>query len=126
MNSIFRIFFVTFILGGLVGCGPRDASKKFPLMKESMEWLKSYCLNDVKLMPLWRGQGVSIKFECAVDKSVDLSDLDSQLIARGFIFVVDYKPTKTWCKDGVGFHITVENGMRVSSYYPSSSCEAAH
>ncbi|MDF3823002.1 hypothetical protein P3G55_24115 [Leptospira sp. 96542] len=123
MNSIFRVFVVAFIFGGLGGCGPRDAGKKFPLMKESMEWLKSYCLNDVKLMPLWRGQGVSMKFECAVGKSAYLSDLDTRFIERGFSFVANYKSTKTWCKDGIGFHITVENGMRVSSYYPSSSCE---
>lgn len=122
MNSTIRVIALAFTLVTVMGCGPRDANQKFPLMKESMEWLKSYCENDVKLMTLWRGQGVSIKFECAVDGSIDLKALDSALAAKGFSFIVEHEPAKTWCKDGVGFHITVNQGMRASAYYPSSSC----
>ncbi|WP_131280658.1 hypothetical protein [Hylemonella gracilis] len=122
MKRTIRSIALAFILAFLMGCGPRDVNQKFPLMKESMEWLKSYCENDVELMTLWRGQGVSIKFECSVDRSVDLTVLDTELAARGFSFVAEYKPTKTWCKDGIGFHVTGNQGMRASSYYPSSSC----
>jgi hypothetical protein len=90
MNRTIRFTALASILVTVMGCGPRDANQKFPLMKESMEWLRSNCEDDAKLMTLWRGQGVSIKFECALEKSVAPSDLDSQLIAKGFIFARTY------------------------------------
>jgi hypothetical protein len=121
MNRTIRFTALASILVTVMGCGPRDANQKFPLMKESMEWLRSNCEDDAKLMTLWRGQGVSIKLECAFEKSVAPSDLDSQLIAKGFIFASQEKQTKAWCKEGVVFFIERQSRLRVSAYYNHGS-----
>lgn len=121
MKGTIRFMALAFMLVIVMGCGPRDANQKFPLMKERIEWLKSYCEDNAKLMTLWRGQGVSIKFECAVEKSIDLSDLDSLLIAKGFIFTNQEKQTKAWCKAGVIFFLESHSRLRASAYYNHGS-----